>query len=216
MLGRKAGIMCYVVKPVAVSGVDHTRRCLLLTKVRVAPLMGGRFSAYAGFMGNDDRGKLGSTIVLDGILILATIFTTNLPIVTNLLRKPKELDTKCGQNEMPSAVKRTLPEPVEDVSSGHGDLGEREPPESPLTSSHGFGPPKTPPPKMALPRLPERLPREPRCLRQRPSPPPSPRSRQSSLKTTPSKSTLQGPWDGRSIHSAHGAVVPPRVWSSFD
>ena len=210
--------MCYVVKPAAVSGVDHLIRCLLLTKIRVAPLMGGRFSAYAGFMDNDDRGSnnLGSTIMLNGILILATIFTTNLPIVTNMLRKPNELDTECGQNGMPSAVQRTLPERVDEVSSGHEDLGEREPPELPLTSSHGFGAPKLSPPKMVLPWLPGRLPREPTCLRQRPPPPPSPRSRQSSLRTMPSRSTLQESWDGRSIHSAHVAGAPPRVWSSFD
>lgn len=208
--------MCYVVKPVAVSGVDHTRRCLLLTKIRVAPLTGGRFSAYARLMGNDDGGgkNLRSTIVLNGILILATIFTTNLPVVTNMLRKPNELDTECGQNEMPSVVRRTLPEPGKEVSSGHEDLGEREPPGLPLTLSHGFGPPKTPPPKMALPRLPQRSPMEPTWLRQPPSPPPSPRSRQSPLKTWPSRSTLQEPWDGRSTHSAHCAVVPPLPWSS--
>jgi hypothetical protein len=200
--------MCYVVKPAAVSGVDHTRRCLLLTKIRVAPLMGGRFSAYARFVGNEDGdgNNLRSTIVLNGILILATIVTTNLPVVTTMLRKPKQ---RCG---------RTLPEPGEEVPSGHEELGEQKPPELPLRSSHGFGPPKTPPPKMALPRLPRGsvVPMEPTWLRQSPSPPPLPRSRQPPLTPWASVSTLQEPWDGRSTRSAHGAAVPPPVWSSFD
>lgn len=220
VLDQKAGTMCYVVKPAAVSGVDHTRRWLLLTKTRVAPLTGGRFSVYARFVGNDDGGSnnLRSTIVLNGILILATIFTTNLPVVTNMLRKPKELDTECGQNEMPSVARRTSPEPGEEVPTGNEELGEPNPPESPLTLSHGFGPPETPPPKMALPRLPRGsvVPMKPAWLRQPPLPPPLSRSKQLPLTSWPSRSTLQEPWDGGSTHSAHGAAVPPRVWSSFD
>lgn len=196
--------MCYVVKPADVSGVDRTRRCLLLTKIRVAPLMGGRFSAYARFVGNEDGdgNNLRSTIVLNGILILATIITTNLPVVTTMLRKPNELDTECGQNEMPSVVRRTLPDPGEEVPSGHEELGEQKPPELPLTLSHEFGPPKTPPPKKALPRLPQESVMEPMWLQQPPLPLPSP---------------LQEHWDGRSTHSTtHGVAATPRVWPSFD
>jgi hypothetical protein len=180
--------MCYVVKPAAVSGVDHTRRFLLLTEIRVVPLIGGRFSAYARFVGNEDGdgNNLRSTIVLNGILILATIITTNLPVVTTMLRKPNELDTECGQNEMPSVVRRTLPDPGEEVPSGHEE----------------FGPPKTPPPKKALPRLPQESVMEPMRLQQPPLPLPSP---------------LQEHWDGRSTHSTtHGVAATPRVWPSFD
>jgi hypothetical protein len=200
--------MCYVVKPAAVSGVDHTRRCLLLTKIRVAPLMGGRFSAYARFVGNEDGdgNNLRSTIVLNGILILTTIVTTNLLVVTTMLREPKEL------------FGRTLPEPGEEVPSGHEELGEQKPPELPLRSSHGFGPPKTPPPKMALPRLPPGsvVPMKSTWLSQPPPPPPSPRSRQSLLTTRESRSTLQEHWDGHITHSTHGVAVTPRVWPSID
>lgn len=90
--------------------------------------MGGRLFTYMRFAGNDDGGSnsLRSTIVLDAVLVLATILTTNLSVVTNMQRNPgvvQALGTGRGQNEMPSVTERPLPEAGEEDLSGQRGIG---------------------------------------------------------------------------------------------
>jgi hypothetical protein len=177
--------------------------------------MGGRFSTYIRFVGRDDgdNSSLRSTIVLNAILVFATIFTTNLSVLTNMWRKPsvvQTLGTERGQNETPGVAGRPLPEAGEEVRSGHEELGEQTCPKLPLTSSSDcFGAPTIP-----LPQLPQRSAVPLESVR-----PPQPQPRQQPLTSWPSSSTIQGPWDGRSaysVHSAYGPVVAASSWSYFD
>jgi hypothetical protein len=166
--------------------------------------MGGRFSTYMRFVGNNDGGNnsLRSTTVLDAVLVFATIFTTNLSVLTNMWPKPsvvQALGTERGQNETPSVAERPLPEAGKEVRSGHEALGEQTCPKLPLTSSsNGFGVPATPPPTIPLPQLPQRS-----VVPSESARPPQPQPRQQSLTSWPSNSTIQGPWDGRSAYSAY-------------
>lgn len=213
-------------------------RHLLLTSIRLTPLMGGRFSTYMQLSGNDDGSgnSLRSTIVLNAILVLLTVVTTNLAVVINMRRKRSDaqqtLGTERGKTETPSVTEQTSPKVDEELCLGHEELGERARSNLPLTlSSDGSGTPRTPPPTIALPELPRRSvvsvgPIRPVRPSQLPlSPPQSPllpppqspsrQLRQHSLRSWPSQSTIAGPWDSRSTHSAHNLVAPLPLWSSL-
>jgi hypothetical protein len=146
-----------IVKPTLVSDLHYTRKCMLLINGRLLPLVGGRFVTYKRDMGNDGGGSddLRSTIVLNAILILAGIFTTNLPQLTNMplmtkMRRSSTVQgpgTKDGQNEVSSAVERSVTSTDEVMMLGEEGLGLGKP--LALTSPPGYGLPKRPPPMRA-------------------------------------------------------------------
>ena len=227
----KAGIVCYVVKPAVVGGVHHTVRFLQLTATRLIPLMGVRYFTRVRLVKNGEGGSdsVWSMIVSDAILVLLTIVTTNLPVVTNMRRKPgvgRTLGTERGQNETSTIAERPLPKAGEEVSSRHEVLGEQTCPDLPsLSSPDDSGASTMPSQTMSLSQLPQKpvLPTQSARAPQpaRPSQPaqptsPPPRSRQHSLKSSSSRSTVMGTWDGHSAHSVYLPEVPPKTWSTFD
>lgn len=116
--------------------------------------MGGRFVTYKRVVGNEGGGSddLRSTIVLNAILVLAGIFTTNLPQLINmpLMTKMRRcsivqgLGTKDGQNEVSSVVERSVTDTDKVMMLGKEGLGPEKGVR--LTSLPGYGLPKRPPP----------------------------------------------------------------------
>lgn len=155
-----------------------------------------RFSAYMEYLRNgEDSIDLVTTVISNGVLILAGIFTTALPVLTNMRREPSsvhELATGLGRHVTPRASKAGLPRAAEEGHPRHEELApQTEVQHSP--SQPGYPPPQTPPPTKPLPGLPENLPVTPR-----PSPLvlPFPPPAQTRLSSWPSTSTLHGSGDG--------------------
>jgi hypothetical protein len=222
-----------IVKPALVSDLHHTGKCMVLTKGRLLPLVGGRFSTYVRFMSNEDGGSdgLASTIALNASLLVAAIFATNFPLMINMRRSSsvQELGTQRGQNEASSAVKRYVAATDEVMFLVEEGLGPAK--SLPLTSPAEYGLPKAPAPVRASSRRPlptpgsvvPEPPTRPLLARHQnslpppslpgPQPPPQHPSRQRSLSSWSSRSTLQECRHGGSANSVHGMAPPPQAWS---
>jgi hypothetical protein len=224
-LEEEAEGMRNVVKLALVSDLHRTGKCMVLTKGRLLPLVGGRFSTYMRFMGNEDGGSdgLGSTIALNASLLVAAIFATNFLLMINMRRSSsvQEPGTQRWQNEASSAVPGSVAATDEEIFLGEEGLGPAK--SLPLTSPAGYGLPKAPAPVRTSSRgplptpgsvVPEPPTRPLLAQAQNSLPPPSPsRPRPQPLTSWSSRSTLQERWDGGSANSVHGMVPPPHAWS---
>lgn len=163
------------------------------------------YRAHANFLRNGGRSvDLAPTIISNEFLILAAVFTTALPVLSNIRREPTsvhELETGHFRHGQANSSKSTSFRTGQAGSSPH---------EAVSKTQDRYPPPKTPPPTKPLQSPPEIFPVTPPPSPLRPPLPLPPLPPQARLVTWPSRFT---PQESRDFPAVEFETC---LWSSID